>query len=148
MGWGMGRTGMASRSLRDRDAMEKAAGLRPTTRWGAPFCFYLVAMGSTARLMPRLTHCSWPQTPLVGTSHTRHNTTWAVTLSFYFHGMGRDRGLRPICANLSRFPVKLRHGTDDSHRIDSTNLIFWPGINRSPGSSPFININRSILRLP
>ena len=34
MGLGMGRTGMASRSLRDRDAMEKAAGLRPAPRWG------------------------------------------------------------------------------------------------------------------
>ena len=44
---------------------EKAAGLCPAPSWGEPVVFYLVAMGTTARPKPRLTHCSWPQTPLV-----------------------------------------------------------------------------------
>ena len=38
--------------------------------------YWLVAMGATARLMPRLTHCSGPRTRSVGASHTRHDTSW------------------------------------------------------------------------
>ena len=53
MGWGMGRTGMGSRPLRDREPMEKAVGLRPTTRWGRkapdPFSGHDGARHSLAR---------------------------------------------------------------------------------------------------
>ena len=82
----------ASRSLRDRDAMEKAAGLRPAPRRGVPFVFHLVAMGTTARLAPPLTHCSWPQqTPSVGAAHVGHDTTWAVTFFGNCPGCGFAR---------------------------------------------------------
>ena len=66
----MGRTGMGSRPLRSREPMPgKSSRALPRTPLGRAFCFYLVAMGTTARLAPRLTHCSWPQTPSVGSPH-------------------------------------------------------------------------------
>ena len=36
----------------------------------------LVAMGTTARLTPRLTHCSGPWTSSVGSPHIGHDTSW------------------------------------------------------------------------
>ena len=74
--WAHARFARVSPCREKAACWEKAAGLRPATRWGAPLCFYLVAMGTTARLAPRLTHCSWPQTPSVGASRTKYDTSW------------------------------------------------------------------------
>ena len=62
-GNGKNRNGQYARFAIVLPVPGKSSRAPPRTKLGGAFCFYLVAMGTTVRLTPHLTHCSWPQTP-------------------------------------------------------------------------------------
>ena len=61
---GLGRTGMASRSLRDRICHGKSSRAPPYKPAGAHLLFLLGRNGRDGSASASLTHCSWPQTPI------------------------------------------------------------------------------------
>ena len=65
------------------------------------YVFYLVAMGTTVRLTPPLTHCSGPRPLQLGSPHVRHDGTWAVTF-FTWSQWARAKPIPTAPANAVR----------------------------------------------
>ena len=114
---------MGSRPLRSRDPIRREKECRAppyAPRWGAPFVFTWSQWARRlVRCLPRLTHCSWPQTPAV--EHIAHHFTTSepgpVTFVFYFHEeeSGTIRSPNPLQPGTTSLdPISWAHRTPNT----------------------------------
>ena len=99
----------------------KSSRAPPYNPLGGAFCFYLVAMGTTGK--SPLTHCSWPQTPSVGTSHARQDTTWAVTFLLGRNGHDGAGEASPDPLLLASDPISWHIAYKIGHNLGSYHTV-------------------------
>ena len=92
---------------------KEEVGLHPTTSWGAPVVFTWPAMGTTDRLAPHLTHCSWPQDPFSLAHRTPDTAQPGQSASEYApHNLLPAGEVQPggseLRMNRAGFPIKIQ----------------------------------------